>query len=106
MTAFLTKLLGAGLPAYLLGHSRRDAWAVGVGMSARGAVELIIADIALQAGLFEAPDPTPPIVASLFSAIVIVAVVTTVVAPVVLRLIFPRAESAATLNSATREDRK
>jgi Kef-type K+ transport system membrane component KefB len=52
LVAFLTKLLGAGLPAYLMGHSRRDALAVGVGMSARGAVELVIAKIAMRAGLF------------------------------------------------------
>ncbi len=90
--AFLTKLIGAGLPAYLLGLSRRDSWAVGVGMSARGAVELIIADIALRAGLFTAPDPPPPIVANLFSAIVIVAVTTTLIMPFALKWIFARAE--------------
>lgn len=88
--AFGTKLIGAGLPAYFYGMSRRESLAIGVGMSARGAVELIIADIALQAGLFEHPDPTPPIVARLFSAVVIMAVVTTVSVPIVLRFIFPR----------------
>ena len=61
---------------------------IGVAMSARGAVELIIADIALRAGLFSKPDPTPPEVASLFSAIVIMAVVTTVATPIVLRRIY------------------
>jgi Kef-type K+ transport system membrane component KefB len=54
-------------------------------MSGRGAVELIIADIALRAGLFSIPDPPPPIVAHLFSAVVIVAVLTTLVTPVALR---------------------
>lgn len=88
LVAFLTKLIGAGLPAYLLGFSRRDALAVGVGMSARGAVELVIADIALRAGLFTQPDPPPPIVANLFSAIVIVAVVTTLATPFMLKKVF------------------
>jgi Kef-type K+ transport system membrane component KefB len=88
--AFFTKLAGAGVPAYLLGLSKRDAWAVGVGMSGRGAVELVIADIALHAGLFNQPDPAPPIIASLFSAIVIVAITTTVAAPLALRWIFGR----------------
>lgn len=83
--AFFGKLVGAGLPARLLGYNRREAMAVGVGMSARGAVELIIADIALRAGLFTQPDPVPEIVANLFSAVVIMAVVTTVLTPLLLK---------------------
>ncbi len=85
-----SKLIGAGLPTYWLGESSRDALIVGVGMSGRGAVELIIADIALRAGLFSQPDPTPAIVVNLFSAIVIMAVVTTLMTPVGLRLIVSR----------------
>lgn len=83
--AFFGKLIGAGVPAMMLGFNRREATAVGVGMSARGAVELIIADIALRAGLFVHPDPVPAIVANLFSAVVIMAVVTTVLTPILLR---------------------
>lgn len=86
--AYLSKLVGAGLPAYYLGLSRRDALAVGMGMSARGAVELVIANIALRAGLFTLGDPPPPPVADLFSAIVIVAVVTTTTTPLALRWVF------------------
>lgn len=86
VVAFLTKLTGAGLPAYFLGLARRDALAVGVGMSARGAVELIIANIALRAGLFS--QPSHPHVANLFSAIVIVALVTTLVTPFALKRVF------------------
>jgi Kef-type K+ transport system membrane component KefB len=86
--AFVTKLFGAGIPAYLLGLSKREACAVGVGMSARGAVELIVADIALHAGLFNQPNPPGVIVANLFSAIVIVAVVTTVATPFLLKRVF------------------
>ncbi len=88
--AFFGKLLGAGLPAWLMGYSRREATAVGIGMSARGAVELIIADIALRAGLFDQPQPVPEIVQNLFSAVVIMAVVTTVLAPLLLRPLLSR----------------
>ena len=63
---------------------------VGVGMSGRGAVELIVAGIALEAGLFLQPQPTPVIVESLFSAIVLMALVTTIVTPIVLRWIAPK----------------
>lgn len=83
--AFAGKLLGAGLVASWLGMGKRDAVAVGVAMSGRGAVELIIADIALRGGVFQAPDPPPAIVSNLFSAIVIVAVVTTLATPILLR---------------------
>ena len=86
--AFFSKIIGAGLTAWKVGHSRKDALAIGVGMSSRGAVELVIADIALRAGLFNHPDPVPPVVSSMFSAIVIMAVTTTVVAPVILKWIY------------------
>ena len=85
LIAFASKLVGAGLPAYWVGLSRRESLMVGVGMSGRGAVELIVAGVALEAGLFLQPDPPPPIVASLFSAIVIMALVTTVATPILLR---------------------
>lgn len=83
--AFAGKLIGAGLAARLLGMDWRHATAIGTAMSGRGAVELIIADIALRGGVFSMPDPPPPVVANLFSAVVIVAVVTTLVTPMVLR---------------------
>ena len=85
VAAFVGKLAGAGLPAYFLGFGAREALGIGTAMSARGAVELIVAGIALQAGLFGHPDPPPPEVAHLFSAVVIMALVTTLVTPLALR---------------------
>ena len=85
VVAFAGKLLGAGVIARLSGLSTRAAAAVGVAMSGRGAVELIIADIALRGGVFSQPDPPPPVVANLYSAVVVVAVTTTLVTPVLLR---------------------
>jgi Kef-type K+ transport system membrane component KefB len=82
--AFLGKLIGAGLPARLAGLSTREAAAVGIGMSGRGAVELVVASIALEAGLFGQADI---LVSNLFSALVITAVVTTMVMPVALRAV-------------------
>ena len=90
LIAFASKLVGSGLPAYWLGLSKRESLMVGVGMSGRGAVELIVAGIALEAGLFLHPQPTPVIVESLFSAIVLMALVTTIVTPIVLRWIAPK----------------
>lgn len=88
--ALASKLVGAGIPAYWAGFSKRESVLVGVGMSGRGAVELIIAGVALEAGLFLQPEPPGVIVQSLFSAIVIMAIVTTVATPIILRLLWGR----------------
>ena len=88
LLALASKLIGSGIPASWAGFSRRESLLVGIGMSGRGAVELIIAGVALEAGLFLQPDPPGVIVASLFSAIVIMAIVTTVATPIALRLLW------------------
>jgi Kef-type K+ transport system membrane component KefB len=85
LIALASKFIGAGLPAYAIGLSRYESMIVGVGMSGRGAVELIVAGVALEAGLFLQPSPPPPVVQSLYSAIVIMALVTTLVTPIILQ---------------------
>lgn len=84
--ATLGKVAGAGVPAYFTGLSPRESIAVGTAMNARGAVELVIADIALRNGLFDAPQDDP-VVAHLYSAVVMMAVVTTLVTPPALRFL-------------------
>lgn len=88
--ATVGKVLGAGLPAARAGLSLRAAAAIGVGMNARGAVELIVADVALGAGLFDRPAPPPPEVTSLYSSVVITALLTTLATPVGLRALLAR----------------
>jgi Kef-type K+ transport system membrane component KefB len=92
--AFLGKLLGAGLAAWCCGLRRGEAFAVGVGMNARGAVELIVAGIALRAGLFSHPEPPPPVVANLFSAVVLMAILAAVISPIALRAVVSRASGS------------
>lgn len=87
LIALVSKFVGAGLPALAIGLSKRESAMVGVGMSGRGAVELIVAGIALEAGLFLQPRPPDPIVEGLYSSIVIMALVTTLAAPIILRRI-------------------
>ncbi|MCJ7691492.1 MAG: cation:proton antiporter [Clostridiaceae bacterium] len=84
VVASLGKILGAGVPAKLTGLSTKDSIIVGNAMNARGAMELIIADIALRAGLFKIPGNSD-IIQNLFSAVVIMAIVTTLITPVVLK---------------------
>ncbi len=86
LIASIGKILGAGIPAKLSGLSMRQSLIVGNAMNARGAVELIIADIALRAGLFKIPGNSE-LVQNLFSAVVIMAIVTTLITPFVLKRI-------------------
>ncbi len=90
--ALLGKIFGSGVPAWLSGLTRKEALGVGIGMSGRGAVELVIVSIALEAGLFDHPDP---VIANLFSALVLMALVTTILTPIGLRLLFRSEKSSA-----------
>jgi len=85
LAEFLGKLLGAGLPASTVGCTPRQSFGIGTAMSARGAVELIIAGIAMEAGLFNHPSPPPPVIVYLFSAVVIMALLTTLITPIIIR---------------------
>jgi Kef-type K+ transport system membrane component KefB len=69
--AIVCKLLGAGLGALWGGLKWREAFAVGFGMNARGAMEIVLGLLALQAGV---------IGETLFVALVVMAVITSVMA--------------------------
>ncbi len=79
--AIVCKLLGAGLGALWGGLSKKESLAVGFGMNARGAMEIILALLALQAGLISE---------KLFVAIVIMAVVTSIMAGPALQFLIKR----------------
>ncbi|MAT15202.1 MAG: hypothetical protein CMJ46_08035 [Planctomyces sp.] len=57
-------LVARAFGALAAGMNKRDSIGIGTAMSAGGAVELIIADIALQAGLFSKPTPVPAVIDS------------------------------------------
>ena len=80
---FLGKLTSAGLAAYSSGLNKSESTVVVIGMSASGAVEINIADIALKAGLFHIAGIDDPILNHMFSAIVI-----TVATPILLQQIY------------------
>lgn len=81
LVAILTKVIGCGLGAKLCKFSAHDALAVGVGMISRGEVALIVAQKGEQAGLVDA---------SLFPAVVAMVIVTTLITPVLLKLVMGR----------------
>ncbi len=85
LAAVIGKVLGCGLPARLSSFSTRESLAIGSGMNGRGAVEIIVAVVALEAGLFTRPVPVPPVVSAVFSGIVIMAILTTVIVPLTMK---------------------
>ena len=85
LCAFLGKIVGAGFAARASGFSNKDSGSIGIAMSPRGAVELVIAGIALKAGLFATGGGVVP---NLFSSVVVMAVVTTLVSPILLSRMF------------------
>lgn len=70
LAAIAGKLLGSIVPALLLRFSPREAVGIGLAMNSRGAVELIIASVGLEAGIIDA---------RIFSLLVSMAFLTTIV---------------------------
>ncbi|MBI5567807.1 MAG: cation:proton antiporter [Chloroflexi bacterium] len=80
IVAVLSKVLGAGLGARLAGFTNQQALRVGVGMVSRGEVGLIVASIGVREGLI-GPE--------VFSVVVVLVLLTTLIAPPMLRSVFP-----------------
>lgn len=74
--ALAGKLAGSGLPALMEGFRPREAAIIGTGMSARGAVELVVISIALKAGLFA--DTETSVVSALIATTLLATLTTSV----------------------------
>lgn len=79
--AMAAKLVGCFSGARLAGQGWWESLAIGFGMNARGAMELIVALIGLSLGL---------LTSEMYSTIVLLAVVTSFLAPLLLRLVVPQ----------------
>jgi Kef-type K+ transport system membrane component KefB len=79
--AVLGKVLGAGAGARLGGFSRIESLQLGVGMMSRGEVGLIVASVGINQGVISQ---------DVFSAIVGVVILTTVLTPPLLRALYAR----------------
>ncbi len=98
--AVLAKVIGCGAGAWLSGFRRREALRVGVGMISRGEVGLIVAGYGLAHGI---------IGSDLFSVMVLMILITTMITPLGLRLVFPRTggrESAPIFESVAHLERR
>lgn len=75
--AIITKIVGCGLGAKLMGFNWSDSLSIGLGMVSRGEVALIVAQKGAQVGLIDS---------LLFPPIVFVVIVTTLITPILLKL--------------------
>lgn len=76
VVATLGKVVGTTLFYMLGGHPVREGMVVGAGMNGRGAVEIIVAELALEAGIIDR---------DVFSILVFMAIITTALVPVMLK---------------------
>lgn len=79
--AIIGKILGSGLGAWMSGFTKREALQMGIGMMSRGEVGLIVATVGITNGII--PN-------ELFSAVVGVVIITTLLTPPLLRMSFKK----------------
>ncbi|MFC6021571.1 cation:proton antiporter [Plantactinospora solaniradicis] len=94
LTAIVGKFAGAYLGARLSRLNRWEALALGAGMNARGVIEVIVAMVGLRLGILNTAS---------YTIIVLVAVVTSVMAPPLLRVAMRRLETTPEEESRLQE---
>lgn len=83
--SFLSKIFAGYFGSRLAGFNNQKAIAIGLGLNARGIMELVIANIALQKGFIDV---------QIFSILVVMALLTTLITPFLLKDAFARMEGA------------
>ena len=81
LVAMLSKIIGGGLPAKLYGMTRGESVSIGLGLAARLEVAMIIALYGWNAGIISD---------DVYSAIIIMGVISVLVAPTLLRIVVGR----------------
>ncbi|MCI1931437.1 MAG: cation:proton antiporter [Clostridia bacterium] len=89
--AIITKVIGCGIGAKISKLSNRDSLIVGVGMISRGEVSLMTAQIGITSGMIKK---------SVFPAFILAVVATTLITPILLRLVIPEDKKEASLETA------
>lgn len=95
IVAVATKLFGCALGGKICGYSTRECFQIGAGMISRGEVALIVAKKGESCGLM---DP------KLFGPLVIVVVLTTIIAPIILKILFAKDKDNAPTLKDTKTD--
>ncbi len=81
--AFVGKIFAGRIGGWLAGMRPAESWALGMGLNGRGIMELVVARIGLSSGL---------IGSGLFSVLVLMGMVTTIVTPTLLKRAFEAAD--------------
>lgn len=81
LVAIFTKILGAGIGAKLCKYSTKDSLNIGIGMVSRGEVALIVAQKGHKLGFIDN---------NMFSPIVLMVVITTILTPILLKISMPK----------------
>ena len=84
--ALVTKVVGCGLAAKICGYNLGDSLKIGAGMMTRGEVALIVAQKGLSAGVLES---------TYFPAVILLIIVSSVITPIVLKLLFSEKKKVA-----------
>lgn len=85
IVALLGKVVGCGLAAKACGFSREDSVRIGLGMMTRGEVALIVSQKGLNTGLMDA---------TMFTSVIILIIVSSVLTPVLLKLAYAKEAKA------------
>jgi Kef-type K+ transport system membrane component KefB len=86
VVAVLSKVVGCGLGAKLCKYTTKESLQIGVGMVSRGEVALIVANKGASVGLMKS---------EFFGPIVIMVVITTIITPILLKLVYAEKNQSA-----------
>lgn len=88
LVAIIAKVVGCGLTAKLCHYDSKDALRIGVGMIARGEVALIVANKGVSLGIISQ---------AIFTPVVLLIIVTSMVTPILLKLVFAQKKAEGAL---------
>ena len=83
LVALVSKIIGCGVASRLCGFRGSDPLKIGVGMMTRGEVALIVAQKGLSSGMISSVY---------FTAVILLIIVSSIITPIILKLIFARDE--------------
>lgn len=92
LVSYISKIVGGYSGSRFAGLNHKNASVIGIGLNARGIMELVIANIAYKAHLISS---------EIFSILVIMGVLTTLTTPIMLKWGFKRLEKTNSLDSST-----
>ena len=91
LVGLITKIIGCGLTAKIMGYDLNNSLKVGVGMMTRGEVALIVARKGMSEGMLDA---------KYFASVILLIIVSSMTTPIVLKLLYRKDDAAAAAENA------